>query len=60
MTDAPDFRSDPSESPEGRGIAYGRLDRLLDSMPDNVQAEASRGATIRLNRGLSGLLFASR
>jgi hypothetical protein len=46
MTDAPDFRSDPSESPEGRGIAYGRLAAFWDSMPNNVRAEASREATI--------------
>ena len=46
MTDAPDFRSDPSESPEGRGIAYGRLAAFWNSMPDNVRAEASREATI--------------
>jgi hypothetical protein len=46
MSDAPDFRSDPSESPEGRGIAYGRLAAFWNSMPDNVRAEASREATI--------------
>ena len=46
MNDAPDYRSDPSESPEGRGIAYGRLAAFWDSMPDNVRAEASREATI--------------
>ena len=42
MTDAPDYRSDPSESPEGRGIAYGRHAAFWNSVPDNVRAEASR------------------
>jgi hypothetical protein len=46
MINAPDYRSDPSESPEGRGIAYGRLAAFWKSLPESVQAEASREATI--------------
>jgi hypothetical protein len=45
MTEPPDYRSDRSESPEGRGIAYGRLAAFWKSVPDGVRAEASREAT---------------
>ena len=46
MTQAPDYRADRSESPEGRGIAYGRFAAFWDSVPENVRAEASQEATI--------------
>ena len=46
MTNAPDFRSDPSESPEGRGIAYGRSAAFWKSLPDGVRAEVSQEATL--------------
>ena len=46
MTEAPDFRSDRSESPEGRGIAYGRHAAFWNSVPDNVRAEAAEEATL--------------
>jgi len=46
MTNAPDFRSDPSESPEGRGIAYGRSAAFWKSLPDSVRAEISQEATL--------------
>lgn len=46
MSDAPDYRSDPSESPEGRGIAYGRLAAFWTSVPESVRAEAARDAII--------------
>ena len=46
MSEAPDFRSDRSESPEGRGIAYGRHAAFWKSVPDNVRAEAAEEATI--------------
>jgi hypothetical protein len=41
MVEAPDYRSDPSESPEGRGIAYGRSAAFWRSLPESVQAEVS-------------------
>ncbi len=46
MTNAPDFRSDPSESPEGRGIAYGRSAAFWKSLPDTVRAEVTQEATL--------------
>ena len=46
MSDAPDFRSDRSESPEGRGIAYGRFAAFWSSVPEEVRAEVSRETTI--------------
>ena len=56
MSDAPDFRSDRSESPEGRGIAYGRSAAFWNS---RARERAGRGrpeATYRqLHRGLPGL-----
>ncbi len=39
MTEPPDFRSDPSESPEGKGIAHGRRTSFWHSVPENVRAE---------------------
>lgn len=41
MTDAPDFRSDPSESPEGRGIAHGRRTTFWRSVPEKTLAALS-------------------
>lgn len=46
MSDVPDYRSAPSESPEGRGIAYGRLAAFWNSVPDSVRAEAARETTV--------------
>ena len=40
MTDSPDFRSERSESPEGRGIAYARWSSFWSSVPDSVLANA--------------------
>ena len=43
MTEAPDFRSDPSDSPEGRGIASGRWSAAYwNSIPEEVRAELSQ------------------
>ncbi|HEY6428715.1 MAG TPA: hypothetical protein VIX84_15950 [Acidimicrobiales bacterium] len=39
MVEAPDYRSDRSESPEGRGIAYGRSTAFWQSLPETVQEE---------------------
>jgi hypothetical protein len=39
MSEAPDYRSDRSESPEGRGIAYGRSSAFWNSLSEDVQAE---------------------
>ena len=41
MTEAPDFRSDPSESPEGRGIAHGRRTTFWRSVPEKTLAALS-------------------
>jgi hypothetical protein len=41
MTEAPDFRSDPSESPEGRGIAHGRRTTFWRSVPRKTLAALS-------------------
>ena len=46
MSDAPDFRSDRSESPEGRGIASGRFAAYWNSVPEEVRAELSRETTV--------------
>ena len=46
MTEPPDYRSDPSESPEGRGIAYGRLAAFWKSLPEGVRARADAEATL--------------
>jgi hypothetical protein len=40
MTESPDFRSERSDSPEGRGIAYGRWALYWSSVPDSVLANA--------------------
>ena len=56
MPDAPDFRSDRSESPEGRGIAYGRRAAFWKSVPDNVRAEAFREASITSLEDYPGLI----
>ncbi len=42
MSDAPDFRSDRSESPEGRGIASGRFAAYWNSVPEEVRAKLSQ------------------
>jgi hypothetical protein len=39
MVEAPDYRSDRSESPEGRVIAYGRSAAFWRSLPESVQDE---------------------
>jgi hypothetical protein len=49
LTDAPDYRSDPSESPEGRGIAYGRSAAFWKSLPESVRAEASHETTLTVS-----------
>lgn len=41
MTDAPDFRSDPSESPEGKGIAHARRTTFWRSVPEKTLASLS-------------------
>jgi hypothetical protein len=46
MTEPPDYRSDPSESPEGRGIAYGRQAAFWKSLPESVRARADQGADV--------------
>jgi hypothetical protein len=56
MADAPDFRSDRSESPEGRGIAYGRRAAFWKSVPDHVRAEALREASITSIEDYPGLI----
>ncbi len=45
MTEPPDFRSDPSDSPEGKGIARYRRSAFWTSVPDDVRAELSVEAT---------------
>jgi hypothetical protein len=42
MSEAPDYRSERSESPEGRGIAYGRSAAFWKSLPESVRAEVAR------------------
>jgi hypothetical protein len=49
MSDAPDFRSDRSESPEGRGIAYGRSAAFWKSLPEGVKARAAEEATVTVS-----------
>jgi hypothetical protein len=39
MTEHTDFRSDPSESPEGKGIAHARRSSFWRSVPENQLAE---------------------
>lgn len=46
MTSTPDYRSDPSESPEGRGIAYGRHAAFWKSLPESVRARSDAEATL--------------
>lgn len=41
MSEAPDFRSDPSESPEGRGLAHGRRSAFWRSVPGKTLAALS-------------------
>jgi hypothetical protein len=41
MVEAPDYRSDRSESPEGRGIAYGRSAAFWNSLPESVRDEVA-------------------
>ena len=40
MSEAPDFRSEKMDSPEGRGIALGRWSAFWYSIPDDVLADA--------------------
>ncbi|HEY1650865.1 MAG TPA: hypothetical protein VGG09_03185, partial [Acidimicrobiales bacterium] len=49
MTNTPDFRSDPSESPEGRGIAYGRHAAFWKSLPESVRARANDEASLNVS-----------
>jgi hypothetical protein len=42
-TEAPDFRSEKMESPEGRGIAYGRWAGFHHSLPEDLVTEAFGG-----------------
>ena len=42
MTDDIDFRSDPMESPEGRGIALSRLHRWQDTIPEDAYEDVAR------------------
>ena len=41
MAETPDYRSDRSESPEGRGIAYGRSAAYWNSLPESVRDSAT-------------------
>ena len=43
MRDVPDFRSDRSDSPEGRGIAYGRKGDYAEADLASAQAAYLRG-----------------
>ena len=45
MTEAPDFRSDPSDSPEGKGIARDRRSAFWTSVPDDVRKALAAEAT---------------
>ena len=47
--EAPDYRSDRSESPEGRGIAYGRSRAFWNALPESVRAELSHEATLTVS-----------
>ena len=38
-SEPPDFRSDPSDSPEGRGIACGRRSSFWRAVPQDIRAE---------------------
>ncbi len=49
MTQTPDYRSDPSESPEGRGIAYGRSSAYWKSLPEHVRAEVDHETTLTIS-----------
>jgi hypothetical protein len=49
VTNTPDFRSDPSESPEGRGIAYGRHAAFSKSLPDSVRDRANDEASLTVS-----------
>ena len=49
MSEAPDYRSDRSESPEGRGIAYGRSRAFWNSVPERVRAEVSYESTLTVS-----------
>ena len=39
MSQTPDFRSDPSDTPEGRGIAHGRKSSFWRSVPEATRAK---------------------
>ena len=41
MVEAPDYRSDRSESPEGGGIALGRSTAFWNSLPEKVRDSVS-------------------
>jgi hypothetical protein len=47
MTEAPDFRSDPSDTPEGRGIAHGRRSDYWRAVPESVRRELQAEASYR-------------
>jgi hypothetical protein len=46
MVEAPDYRSDRSESPEGRGIAYGRSAAFWNSLPESVRDSVTHDVDI--------------
>lgn len=56
MSDAPDFRSDRSESPEGRGIASGRFAAYWNSVPEEVRAELFQETTVSSIEEFSALI----
>jgi hypothetical protein len=49
MVEAPDYRSDRSESPEGRGIAYGRSAAFWNSLPERVRDEVAHESDLTVS-----------
>ena len=47
MTGAPDFRSDPSQTPKGKGIAHGRRADFWRSQSDKVIEKLSQESPYR-------------
>jgi hypothetical protein len=56
MSDPPDFRSDPSESPEGKGVAHGRRASFWRTVPEEVLADLMAESSFTSFAELPGLV----
>jgi hypothetical protein len=56
MSEPPDFRSDPSESPEGKGVAHGHRVSFWRSVTEQTRAELMAASSFTSFSDLPGLV----